>query len=349
MSPDAGTGDDAEVQAAKRLVWDLWSPIRVVGGGSFVTPDPGRYAGDVAFHGPAPIGAVVGRDALFERVHRPLALAFPTVVRVAQVFLGGRFDGALWVAETGHLVGRPTAPWCRIPPDRVDGPPQGDPAPVPVRYGEFHRVVDGRIVEVRCLYDVLGYAAALGHRLLPPFAGRPEPPPGPVLDNGIALEPQDPATSAETLRLVEDMLGGCNRLDERGLVSMGMAAYWHDDMRWYGPWGVGATHGFDEFQTDAQGPSVASFPDRRGGHHRARIADGLTAAFTGWPSLRGTFRGEPFRGIQPTGGPIGQNIMDFYVRRDDRLHENWVLIDLIDFAAQCGVDLLADFPEEDRP
>ena len=93
---------------------------------------------------------------------------------------------------------------------------------------------------------------------------------------------------------------------------------------------------------------MASFPNRRGGFHQARIADGLTAAFTGWPSLQGTFNGEPFRGIEPTGGPIGQNIMDFYVRRENKLHENWVLIDLIDFASQCGVDLLARIPETEH-
>ncbi|MEM9132441.1 MAG: ester cyclase [Actinomycetota bacterium] len=83
-----------------------------------------------------------------------------------------------------------------------------------------------------------------------------------------------------------------------------------------------------------------------GGVHQARIADGPTAAFTGWPSLQGTFDGEPFRGIAPTGGPIGQNLMDFYVRRGDKLQENWVLIDLVDVAAQRGVDLLA--PLADR-
>lgn len=40
------------------------------------------------------------------------------------------------------------------------------------------------------------------------------------------------------------------------------------------------------------------------------------------------------------------NIMDFYVRRGDKLHENWVLIDMVDFAAQCGVDLLAPLGED---
>ena len=117
-------------------------------------------------------------------------------------------------------------------------------------------------------------------------------------------------------------------------------------MVWYGPWGVGGTSGFEEFQQWAQGPSVASFPNRRGGFHQARFADGVTACFTGWPSLQGVFDGVAFRGIEPTGGFIGQNIMDFYVRRGDRLLENWVLIDLVDFANQCGVDLLADLPGE---
>ncbi len=70
-----------------------------------------------------------------------------------------------------------------------------------------------------------------------------------------------------------------------------------------------------------------------------------STAFTGWPSLRGTFTGEPFRGIAPTGGETGQYIMDFYVRRAEKLHENWILIDLIDFARQCGVDLLEKLPE----
>ena len=97
-----------------------------------------------------------------------------------------------------------------------------------------------------------------------------------------------------------------------------------------------------EFRDYAQGPSVASFPNRRGGFHRARFADGVTAAFTGWPSLRGTFTGAPFHGVPPTGRPIGMNIMDFYVRRGDRLFENWVLIDLIDAWRQFGIDLMAE-------
>ena len=46
-----------------------------------------------------------------------------------------------------------------------------------------------------------------------------------------------------------------------------------------------------------------------------------------------------------TGRPIGMNLMDFYVRRGDKLVEHRVLIDLIDFWSQCGVDLLARLDE----
>ncbi len=316
------------IAAAKALVRSLWPEWRerVFGG-----LRSSVFAADVAFHGPAPIGTVHGRETLLNRIYAPLDRTFPGANRQPYLFLGGEFDGAMWVATTGDVVGDMAEPWLGIPPA---------PAPVRLRFGEFYRVVDGQIAEIRCLFDILGLAAQAGHALLPPFEGRAEVPPGPTAANGLCFGAQNPNATAKTLDLVESMIGGCNRLDARGLASMGMAAFWHPDMVWHGPWGIGSCFGFREFQDYAQGPSVASFPDRRGGHHRARIADGVTAAFTGWPSLRGTFSGAPFHGLAPTGRPIGMNLMDFYVRRGDKLLENWVLIDLIDFWKQCGIDLL---------
>ena len=322
------------VQAAKDLVHGLWPPLR----GHIqrlAVPRESAFAEDIQFHGPAPLGVFAHRAALLEAVYAPLARAFPQASRETYIFLGGIFEGETWVATSGDICGDMAHDWLGIPRARN---------PVRLRFGEFYRVADGAIVELRCLLDILGLAAQAGFPLLPPFPGRAEPPPGPALGNGLCLRQQTPEATAATLDLVEAMLGGCNRLDERGLASMGMAAYWHTDMVWHGPWGIGSCYGFQEFQDYAQGPSVASFPDRRGGYHRARVADGVTAAFTGWPSLRGTFSGAPFHGLAPTGRRIGMNLMDFYVRRGDKLHENWVLIDLVDFWAQCGVDLLAELP-----
>jgi predicted ester cyclase len=323
------------VSQAKSVVRALWADLDA-GPSVFAARDMTLFHPEVAFHGPAPIDQLHGRTAVAEALFAPLAAAFPRIERRPYLFLGGGWQGQTWVATTGNLIGEQRRRWCRVP--------AGEGIRT-LRFGEFYRVEDGQIVEVRCLFDIPALAAQAGYRLLPPFAGRAAPPPGPALGNGLCLAEQDPAESAYTLQLVEDMLGGCNRLNGSDLASMGMAAYWHEDMVWHGPWGIGSCHGFREFQDHAQGPSVRSFPNRRGGFHQARFADGLTAAFTGWPSLRGTFNGEPFRGISPTGGEIGQNIMDFYVRRGDKLHENWVLIDLVDFARQCGVDLLAKLPD----
>jgi predicted ester cyclase len=323
------------IAQAKSVVRALWADLEGAPA-RFSQRQMALFHSDAVFHGPAPIDQLHGRDAIAEGLFAPLASAFPVVQRAPYLFLGGVWQGQTWVATTGNLIGEQVRRWCRVP---------AGAGPRTLRFGEFYRVEDGRIIEVRCLFDIPALAAQAGYRLLPPFAGRAEPPPAPALGNGLCYDAQDPAASAYTLQLVEDMLGGCNRLNGSDLASMGMAAYWHEDMVWHGPWGVGSCYGFREFQDHAQGPSVRSFPNRRGGFHQARFADGLTAAFTGWPSLRGTFNGEPFRGIPPTGGEIGQNIMDFYVRRDDRLHENWILIDLVDFARQCGVDLLARLPE----
>lgn len=323
-----------KVQAAKSLVHGLWSHLEG-GAAVFSLPDQGAIAADVEFLGPAPIGNLVGRDALASHYFEPLASAFSVVRRQPHLFLGGVFDEQVWVATYGEFVGIQHRPWLRIPPGS---------APRHLRFGEFYCVENGQIVEIRCLLDILGLASQAGFNLLPAFDGAADTAIEPALRNGVCREPQPENESAATLNLIERMLGGCNDLDGDNLASMGMSAFWHEDMVWHGPWGIGSCFGFQQFQDFAQGPSVSSFPDRRGGFHRARIAEGLTGAFTGWPSLRGRFTGKAFRGIPPTGAEIGQNIMDFYVRRDNKLHENWVLIDLIDFAKQCGIDLLAPLP-----
>ncbi|MEL6125489.1 MAG: hypothetical protein AAFR57_03705 [Pseudomonadota bacterium] len=313
------------LQAAKTLVWD----------GAFMRPggpSAALFSHDVAGFGPAPVPAMVGREVLDDALLSPLRQAFPDAVHRPYVFLGGAWKGETWVAATGVISGVQAAPLWGVKP--------GDAART-LRFGSFFKVVDGAVTELRMLVDLPGLSAQAGIPLLPPFAGHPEPAPGPREVSGVMRDPQQADETAATLDLVERMLGGCNRLTGDDLASMGMAAFWDREMVWHGPWGIGSCYGFQAFQDHAQGPSVRSFPDRRGGFHQARIADGHAAAFTGWPSLRGSFTGAPFRGIAPTGGPISQNIMDFYIRRGDRLYENWVMIDLVDFAAQCGQDLLA--------
>ena len=216
-----------------------------------------------------------------------------------------------------------------------------------LRFGEFYKVEDERIVEVRCILDIPGLAAQAGIEIFPKSRGKAALPGGPAPSVGIRGGASDPEGTSLTRSLVEEMItGGCNNLKGTDLASQGLERFWHPEMAWHGPWGVGSSFGLDEFYKFAQGSSVRSFPGRRGSWPKvAFLADGEAAGFVGWPGLVGEFTGEPFLGIPPTGGPIGQNVMDFYVRRGSRLLENWVLIDLIEFASGCGVDLLARIEE----
>ncbi|MGY3569833.1 ester cyclase [Vibrio paucivorans] len=325
------------IESAKKIIEGLWQDL-LKPNSHHGMRDMSPYAEDIEFYGPAPIGRLTGRVSLFEEVYTPLIKTFPNVQRKPYLFLGGEFEGGTWVVSAGEYIGVMQQPYLGIPTTDNE---------VKLRFGEFYKIEGDTIVEIRCLFDILGLAAQAGYPLIPPFDGRSETPPGPALDNGLCLTSQDPDESRLTLDIVEGMLGGCNRLKGSDLKSMGMSDFWHEDMVWHGPWGVGSCYGFQEFQDFAQGPSVASFPGRTGGYHRARIAEGKTAAFTGWPSLKGNFSGKPFRGFEPTGKDIGMNIMDFYVRRDDKLHENWVLIDLIEFGQQCGINLLDKLPTQE--
>ena len=332
MTSDSDSGADfakreseSAVAQAKALLWPRLPRLSL------------PLADDCELHCSAPLDKIVGADDIERRFRAPLSRAFGGMTFRPHLFLGGAWKDEIWIAATGNIVGEFRGSFLGIPPSRREAK---------LRTGAFWKTDNNRVAEARVLFDLPGLAAQSGIRLLPPFAGDAGPPPGPVDDNGIRLNDSPRSETEKTLALVEAMLGGCNKLEGDKTESMGMSAFWDPEMLWHGPWGIGTCRGFDSFQRNAQGPSVKSFPNRRGGFHRCRFADGEAAAFTGWPSLRGTFNGEPFRGIAPTGGEIGQRIMDFYIRRGERLAENWVLIDLVDFARQCGVDLLSRPPEE---
>ena len=143
------------------------------------------------------------------------------------------------------------------------------------------------------------------------------------------------------------IFGGLNKYDGKSQESQGLERFWHADLVWHGPVGIGSAYGLDEFKQNAQGPIVGAFPDRRGVGHQARIAEGKFAASTGWPSLAGTHVNK-FMDWEPTGERIGWNIMDFWKRMGDKLHENWVMIDLIGAALESEVDLLAVLPASSR-
>ena len=298
-----------------------------------LVPDRRNFLAELKYHGPAPIGERASWPEYRKDVIEPLHRAMPGAGKIPLLFLTDIHEGSVWTAAVGRIEGEMRRPWLGIPPG---------PGIRQLRFGEFCRFGHDRIAEIRCLYDIPGLAAQAGIELLPDFGGRQLNEHAWNGRNASATSEAEGSDTGLTRRLVAEMIGGCNRLEGSDLHSQGMENHWHPDMEWHGPWGIGSARGLNQFHRIAQGPSVRSFPGQRGVWPKtAFLAQGRVAAFTGWPSLVGEFTGEPFRGIPPTNGPVEQTIMDFHIRRGGRLAVNWVLMDLIKFAADCGIDLMA--------
>ena len=287
-------------------------------------------APSVSFHGFYPLRRLQGAEELIDQLWAPLLRAMPDLRRRPYIVLANAFEGRDWVASTGDIVGSLVEDFLGIP---------ATGASVKFRYGEFWRMEAGKIAEIRMLVDLPDLIRQADRDILPASYGRELWIPGPLAGDGLSLDASDAAETARTLRMVESMIfDGLNSYDQKSQASQGLERFWSQDLVWHGPVGIGSAYGIAEFLRHAQGPIVRAFPDRKGVGHQARIADGIYAASTGWPSLAGTHLGE-FLGWQPTGRPARWNIMDFWRRDGQLLRENWVLIDLIDAALQSGVEL----------
>ena len=102
-----------------------------------------------------------------------------------------------------------------------------------------------------------------GFRVLPPTRGRDGVYPPPRDDNAIYLDPQDQRESDLTLDMIRRFIyEGLNVYDQEDLASMGIADYFHPNVQWYGPGGIGACFGLKEFEDMHQSHWLHAFPDR---------------------------------------------------------------------------------------
>ena len=331
-------------QENKQTVWAYWQSMNGRNTGVQTTAETlSQYMhNSVEWHGFEPLRHLNGVDEIESQFWQPLKQAIPDLTRRPYHFIGGEYaddrfgTAGEWVCGTGDFVGTFANDWAL---GDIIIPASGNT--VHFRFGEFCKIEDGKIAQIRIIIDLPDLLRQSGIVLFPSSYGRDIWTPGPLAGDGVCLDEQGPAETEKTFDLVTTMIfGGLNKYDGKSQESQGLENYWHQHMVWHGPVGIGSAYGMDEFKKNAQGPIVNAFPDRRGVGHQSRIADGKFAASTGWPSLGGTHQ-RKFMDWEPTGERIGWNIMDFWKRDGDKLLENWVVIDLIGAAKASNVDLLA--------
>ena len=314
-----------------------------------------------------PTNRLLGPGEVVRRHLQPMKQALPDLERRDDIALAGEFANRAWIATTGYYFGTLTSEWLGLPASNHW---------LYVRFGEFYRLEGGRVVDAYILLDLIDVMRQLGINPLPPARGVEALCPGPATHDGVVLEGQSSAESRSSGELVDAMIvEGLMSYDQIDHASIGMDRYWHRDMMWYGPCGIGTTRGLEGFLTCHQHPWQEACPDYvlepsgidlsrglaglqdyhehawqrtdsdyRGGDDLCRIAEGRYVAWSGWPSTCATHSGRLF-GLEPSGRRFTIRIMDFWRRDGDRLAENWVFIDIPHMLLQLGRDVLAEAQE----
>lgn len=291
------------------------------------------------WQGMDPVGPLTGRDAFLEEFWLPFRASFEDFQRRTHIFLAGASNGRAdgtgsegnWVAGTGYFTGRQTGRFLGI---------DGQGAEIRVRWAEFARVENGRVVFCQFMVDIVDWCAQLGTMLLPPSRGAAFVYPAPTGVDGVEIDGNDTPTTDQTMSLGRDLIfGGLNVFDEDDLSSMGMRRFFHPNLKWYGPGGINACLSLDEFETFHQRPWLTAFPDRKVQDLESLFAEGPFLAASGVEGVLATHSG-PYLGHAPQGRPLRISGLDFWLRSGDRFTENWVFVDMVRLFAQMGYDIL---------
>ena len=298
-----------------------------------------HLSAEVCWRGFAPLSNATGPAAIVDQYLRPLRNAFPDLRRDIHIAMGGASngrvdggsDGKHWVGGTGYLTGTQVQDLWGIPARNQ---------PVRLRWGEFLEFDEnGQIVTIEVLIDLIDWLEQIGLSPLPVPRGAPFVYPGPTGIRGDLWE--DQGDNTELMEYARRFIfGGLNAFDEADLTSMGMADYFHENLKWYGPGGIGACLSFREFQDLHQGPWLTAFPDRKVEDLTNLLAEGDFVGASSLPGVYLTHTG-PYLGHAPSGRRAGVNGIDFWRYENGKFTENWVFVDMINLFQQFGVDLMA--------
>ncbi|MEO1153056.1 MAG: ester cyclase [Pseudomonadota bacterium] len=149
-------------------------------------------------------------------------------------------------------------------------------------------------------------------------------------EQAVLTRDTDMSKTDATRAVIEGMVDGLN--DHR-IADIG--EFFAEGFGWYGNQGCGTKRGLREFQENWQKPFQAAFSDKTC-VDEARLYMGEWAAAFG---RQEAIHSGIFMGIAPTGKRVEIRYMDFWKVVDDKIVDNWVMVDFPRVLAQLGVDV----------
>ena len=250
------------------------------------------------------------------------------------MFFAGESDlqvsPGIWVCSMGHLTGL-------FDRDFLDIPATG--RLTWLRYAEFHKVEGDVITESATFIDILSLMHQAGVYPLPPSTGAMAIYPGPRTHDGLVTHAPDPAETRATYDLSTAML--TDLAQSYTSPADHLARWWHPDMNWFGPTGIGTSLGFPGYRRGHTGPFETLLDTVEIHDWELAVAAGNFSAVMWWPCLTMRNTGG-YMGVPANDALAHMRVVDLYRRDGDKLAENWIFIDLLHFLNMQGVDLLTD-------
>ena len=295
-----------------------------------------------------PFGRIDGSAKAAELLWTPLKRAVPDYELRLGFVIAGEYEGREQVSALGHAMGTFDRPWLGIPPTH---------GLAFFRFGFNAIVREGRIAKAYVLLDVIDVMRQAGFYPLRRMPGSSEQWPFPPTGSGATLDSVDEQRGAATMAIVREMQLGLPKPGEihnQDSAKGRHSPHWHENMNWYGPAGIGSMRGVRGFRDCHGALFLQAFPDRAGivrdaegpedapGHY-TRLGDGRFAVTGGWPSLYATHTGGQWLGLPPSGRKIEMRVADWYrLDPNDKIIDNWVMIDIPHILDQMGLDVLDD-------
>ncbi|EOD78204.1 hypothetical protein D515_02986 [Grimontia indica] len=301
----------------------------------------GLFAPNAVIHMCHPFGDMTGASQWIRQSYQPLLEAMPDLERRDTIVIHGKDQhGQQWIGCCGYYCGTFLSPFLDIPPTGHF---------THMRYHEFYQIADDRIVQVQTIWDVVEVMMQANAWPMAPSLGREGLVPGPATQDGVkALSPEmddTPSSAKLVLAMLNDLI---RHPAQGGPEVMNLTHYWHPNLTWYGPAGIGTCRGLSGFRHWHQIPFLNAMPDRGKVHSETDIhlfAQDNYVAVTGWPNMRQTLSADGWLGIAPSGQQVSLRSLDFWRIEDGKIAENWVLVDLLDVYAQLGVDVFGRLKE----
>ena len=279
---------------------------------------------------------------------RPLKAAFPDYEQRLAYVLGGEYEGRELVSSWGHVMGSFEDFWIGIPPSH---------GLCFLRFG-FNAVIrDGKLAKAYILLDIIDLMRQVGLYPLRKMPGTAEQWPFPPCDTQATVNGCDLERGKKVMQIVYEMQMGLPSADEikgKSEAESRHSPHWHENMNWYGPAGIGSSRRLRGFRDYHGGLFLTAFADRTGfprdpdgpedapGHY-IQVGDGNFAVTAGWPSLHATHTGGQWLGLPPSGREIDMRVADWYrIDENDKIIDNWVMIDIPHMLCQMGLDILDD-------